>query len=138
MVFFFESFFDGFFGFFFLGRFFEGFRGNGIFERFEFEYVLGGEEVGVVDDFDERFNFGLMSDLFFVYVFGYFEGVFVILSLVEEMGGGKWIDIFFNVSNNGVGVRLFFGFVVLLFDDDDFFVGLMIREDDSDFFGFVD
>lgn len=138
MVPFLESLLDGLLGFLPLGRLLEGLRGNGTLERLELEHVSGGEEVGVVDDLDERLNLGSTSDSLLAHVLGHLEGVPVISSLVEEMGGVKWIDTPLNASNNGVGVRSLLGPVVLLLDDDDLLAGLTTREDDSDFSGLVD
>lgn len=115
-----ESLLDGLLGLLPLGRLLEGLRGNGTLERLELEHVSGGEEVGVVDDLDERLNLGSTSNSLLAHVLGHLEGVPL------------------NASNNGVGVRSLLGPVVLLLDDDDLLAGLTTREDDSDFSGLVD
>lgn len=133
-----ESLLDGLLGLLPLGRLLEGLRGNGTLERLELEHVSGGEEVGVVDDLDERLNLGSTSNSLLAHVLGHLEGVPVIPNLVVGMEGGNGLNTPLNASNNGVGVRSLLGPVVLLLDDDDLLAGLTTREDDSDFSGLVD
>lgn len=87
-----ESLLDGLLGLLPLGRLLEGLRGNGTLERLELEHVSGGEEVGVVDDLDERLNLGSTSNSLLAHVLGHLEGVPVIPNLVVGMaGGGEWV-----------------------------------------------
>ena len=46
-------------------------------ERFELEHVSGGEEMGIVDNLDERFDFGTLGHLLFAHGFRHFEWISV-------------------------------------------------------------
>lgn len=83
-----ESLLDGLLGLLPLGRLLERLRGNGTLERLELEHVSGGEEVGVVDDLDERLNLGSTSNSLLAHVLGHLEGVPVIPNLVVGMEAG--------------------------------------------------
>lgn len=58
-----------------LGWLLERVRGDGSLQRLELEHVSGGEEVGVVDDFDERLDLGSLGDLLLAHRLGHFQGV---------------------------------------------------------------
>lgn len=60
-----------------LGRLLEGVAVDGTLEGLELEHVTGGEEVGVVDDLDERLDLGSLGDLLLAHRLGHLEGVAV-------------------------------------------------------------
>jgi hypothetical protein len=67
-----------------LGGLLEGVAVDGTLEGLELEHVTGGEEVGVVDDLDERLDLGSLGDLLLAHRLGHLEGVTANVSVGVE------------------------------------------------------
>jgi hypothetical protein len=69
-----------------LGGLLEGVAVDGTLEGLELEHVTGGEEVGVVDDLDERLDLGSLGDLLLAHRLGHLEGV---TGVASQRGSGE-------------------------------------------------